>query len=147
MAKQEGRRSDVPEAAGPGPRSRGSPARASGCWTSANRAPPPPHTRLGVGAPIDALRRSAPHAWSLPARAPSPSRPLPTSKMAAGGAGQVRKPLAGVHGARRTRRSPQTSPRGAAWLSRKKRFGDAAPGPAAGRRASRRKGCGEGAEL
>ena len=48
-----------------------------------------------AGPPIDALRRSAPHAWSLPARAPSPSQPLPISKMAAGGADQVRRPPGG----------------------------------------------------
>lgn len=45
----------------------------------------------GQGHPIDALRRSAPHAWPSPMRF-FPLPLLPTSKMAAGGADQVRDP-------------------------------------------------------
>lgn len=60
-------------------------------------------------APIDALRRSAPHAWSLPVRAPSPSRPLPTSKMAAGGADQVRGPCRTPAAALQTQRPSRSS--------------------------------------
>lgn len=68
------------------------------------------HPTSGAGAPIDALRRSAPHAWSCPARAPAPSRPLATSKMAAGGADQVRGPLAGVHGGFADTKIPSSLP-------------------------------------
>lgn len=52
----------------------------------------------GQERPIDALRRSAPHAWLSPVRF-FPLPPLPTSKMAAGGADQVRGTLPGVCGA------------------------------------------------
>ena len=69
---------------------------ASSLRAGGGRDLPLPHTCSGwAGPPIDALRRSAPHAWSLPARAPSPSQPLPTSKMAAGGADPVRRPPGG----------------------------------------------------